>query len=294
MTDSRFSTNRQPAKAALSSIGLLIDQYPVLLFDAYGVLVDKTGALAGARELITHLNVSAKPYYVLTNSASRLPADMATGFRAFGLEIRAERIITSGMLLESYFFAHALVGKECVVLGTEQSREYIMLAGGKPVPAGEDAEVVVIADQAGFPFVETVDAALSGILRRLDAGRNVHLLLCNPDLVYPFSPGRYGITAGSVAAMVEAVLHERYPDRNLAFVRLGKPYSPIFEEAVRRAGPGQMILFGDQLQTDILGARRFGIDSALVLAGLTPEASGDWPEDMTPNYVLESLEGIGS
>ncbi|MDJ0892686.1 MAG: HAD hydrolase-like protein [Gammaproteobacteria bacterium] len=160
------------------------------------------------------------------------------------------------------------------------------------MPAGEDAEVIVIADQAGFPFVETIDAVLSALFRRLDAGQSVHLVLCNPDLVYPFSPGRYGITAGSLAAMLEAVLRERYHDRGLDFVRLGKPYSPIFEEASRRAGTRDMVMFGDQLATDILGARRFGIDSALVLSGLAQESTADWPEDMTPNYVLESLAGI--
>ena len=54
-----------------------------------------------------------------------------------------------------------------------------------------------------------------------------------------------------------------------------------------------MILFGDQPRTDILGARRFGIDCALVLSGLAREASASWPDDMAPTYVLESLVGVG-
>ena len=276
----------------LSNIGVLIEQYSVLLFDAYGVLVDKAGPLAGACELVSHLNTTGKTYFVLTNSASRLPGNMASSLQEVGLEIPVERLITSGMLLEAYFGAQALTGRACIVLGTDQSVEYVKLAGGMPVPAGQDAEVVVVADQAGFPFVETIDAALSAILRRLDAGQSLHLVLCNPDLIYPFSPGRYGITAGSLAAILEAVLRERYQDRNMDFVRLGKPYSPIFEEASRRAGTRDMVMIGDQLATDILGAHRFGIDSALVLSGLAREANADWPEDMKPSYVLESLGSI--
>ncbi len=267
----------------------LIAKYQVLLFDAYGVLVDKVEALPGARDLMAHLNTVGKSYYVLTNSASRLPADITAGLQQFGLEIPEERIVTSGALLGRYFQTHALAGKRCVVLGTEQSRDYVMRAGGMPVPPEEDAEVVVIADQAGFPFLETIDAALSSMIRRLDAGQSLHLLLCNPDLIYPFAPGRYGITAGSVAAVMEAVLQERYPEKDMGFVRLGKPHAPIFEEAARRAGTRDMILIGDQLHTDILGARRFGIDSALVLSGLSRRPSGGWPEDMKPTYVLESL-----
>ena len=163
------------------------------------------------------------------------------------------------MLLQRYFQAHSLPGKTCVVLGTEESEEYVRLAGGRPVPAGKEAEVLVVADQAGFSFIETVDAALSGILRRLDAGRDVYLLLCNPDLICPCSAGRYGITAGSVAAMMEAVLRERHPNRNATF---------------------------------ILGAQRFGIDSALVLSGLTRDTAVGWPEDGQPTYRLESLQGL--
>ena len=87
------------------------------------------------------------------------------------------------------------------------------------------------------------------------------------------------------------MLRERYPDRQLGFVRLGKPYGPIFEEAARRAGTCDMILSGYQLHTDILGARRFGIDSALIMSGLARDSTG-WPEDTMPTYVLESLEGM--
>ena len=92
---------------------------------------------------------------------------------------------------------------------------------------------------------------------------------------------------------MEAVLRERYPSKDLGFVCLGKPHSPIFEEAVRRAGTRDMVLFGDQLHTDILGARRFGIDSVLVLSGVTRISPCEWPEEMRPTYVLESLSGLG-
>jgi ribonucleotide monophosphatase NagD (HAD superfamily) len=61
-------------------ISRLIEAYEGLLFDAYGVLVDKSGALPGAPELIRRLNRCGKPYLVLTNSASRLPDALALDF----------------------------------------------------------------------------------------------------------------------------------------------------------------------------------------------------------------------
>jgi ribonucleotide monophosphatase NagD (HAD superfamily) len=56
-----------------TDIDHLLERYELILLDAYGVLLDKRGALPGARELISRLNSEQRPYYLLTNSASRLP-----------------------------------------------------------------------------------------------------------------------------------------------------------------------------------------------------------------------------
>jgi ribonucleotide monophosphatase NagD (HAD superfamily) len=74
---------------------------------------------------------------------------------------------------------------------------------------------------------------------------------------------------------------------------LGKPYSPIFEEAIRRAGTSNAVMIGDQLETDILGANTAGIDSAVVSTGINRRKSpGDFEElaeELTPRYILASL-----
>lgn len=52
----------------------LAARYPVLLLDAYGVLVHSTGVLPDAAARIAYLNRTGKTYFLLTNDASRLPA----------------------------------------------------------------------------------------------------------------------------------------------------------------------------------------------------------------------------
>ncbi len=126
------------------------------------------------------------------------------------------------------------------------------------------------------------------ILRRIDSDRSVELILCNPDIIYPVSPGRYGFTSGGLAAMFEAVLVERYPDHNYRFQRLGKPHAPIFAEAVRLTGAKRPLMIGDQLATDILGANRFGIDSVLVGSGLA--TTKHVYREARPTWHLSSLE----
>lgn len=267
----------------------LIDRYDALLLDALGVLVDGSGPLPGAVEFIEALNAQGKTYFVLTNSASQLPETKAAAFRAKGLPIADGRIIASGMLLAPYFRDHGLAGSRTVVLGPADAVSFVEQAGGEPLApeSAEDAEVVVIADQKGFPLLEGLDNTLGIILRRLDRGEPLHLLLCNPDIIYPKGEASYGFTAGALAKMFEGILAERYPEREVRFTPLGKPHHPIFEEAIRRAGTGNVVMVGDQLATDVLGANRCGIDSALVETGLYRSASTS--SGPVPTWLLRSL-----
>jgi len=274
----------------VATVGELMDRYEVLLLDAYGVLVSLDGALPGAVAFIAELNRRQKPYWLLSNTAARLPAQAAARYQGFGLAIPPERILTSGMLLASYFRTAGLVGRRCLVLGPEDSLEYVRLAGGQAVAVGTDFEVLVLADQAGFPLLETLDWLLSALIEKLDQGQSVPMLLPNPDLFYPKAVG-YGITSGSLAVLLEAALAQRYPGRgDLRFVRLGKPYQALFVEVARRAGTRDMVLIGDQLETDIQGAADYGIDSALVLGGVSSLEALPGSR-VSPTWLLRSLHG---
>ncbi len=274
-----------------ASLDTILDRYDGLMIDAYGVLVDKQGPLPGALGLLARLEHAAIPWLVVTNSASRLPETLSAELRAVGLSVAPERILTSGTMLATHFAAHGLAGARCVVLGPTESRRYAERAGAHVVGLSDDAdaEVLVIADQKGVRWLGDLDLAVSLMLRRLDAGRPLELLLCNPDLIYPVAPGRFGFTAGGLAAMLEAVLRERFPERG-GFVRLGKPHRPIFDAAREHLGATRPVMLGDQLATDILGAKGAGIDSVLIGTGLAPRTDpATWP--VQPTWYLSSLAG---
>ena len=266
------------------TIDELVERYSALLFDAYGVLSYTVGALPGAVPVIDRLNKMGKPYYVLTNDSSALPENRAVRYRKVGLNVDSERLITSGSLLTGYFAAQGLRGARCVVLGTEDSAEYVRLAGGIPVSAADGFDVVVVGDQSGFPFVQGVSA----LFRMIDAGDAPRLVLPNPDLVYPNDVG-FGMASGSVALIIEAALRQRYPTRTgLEFERLGKPNGAIFEAAARLTGTRDMVMLGDTLETDIRGANAFGIDSVLVAGGVTPADGLEGAVDV-PTYWIKGL-----
>jgi len=281
------------AKPREITIEELIARYPVLLLDAYGVLVNACGALPGAAGLIDELNRSRKPYFLLTNDSSKLPLTAASRYQNFGLEIDPDRIITSGGLLKNYFKTHNLSGARCAVLGPEDSAQYVSDAGGKVVSPANGFDVVVIGDESGYPFVETVDTVLSELFRMVERREIIHLVLPNPDLIYPKADRGFGIASGSIALIFEAALQLRYPGHaGLCFERLGKPNADIFQEALRRSGTNNMVMIGDQLETDIRGANAFGLDSVLVGTGITDPTTADLPHQPQPTYRMHSI-GLG-
>ena len=273
----------------------LIVLYEVILFDAYGVLMHSTGALPGAVDLVDKLNTIKKPYFILTNDASSLPSTSAARFRSFGLKIEEDRIITSGSLLKDYFNAHQLVGADCVVLGPTDSRRYLEIAGGNIVSAADPFDVLVIGDEDGIQFLEEIDKVLTNLFHAFDRGKKVHLVLPNPDLIYTTAGGGFGITAGSIAGIFEGALKLRYPhEDSLRFDRLGKPHGSIFNEALRRSRTMNMVMIGDQLETDIRGANSFGIDSVLVGTGVNSTIADSIVDDMRPVYYLRDLLPSGT
>jgi HAD superfamily hydrolase (TIGR01450 family) len=268
----------------------LVDDYDVVLLDAFGVLVHSEAALPGARELIDHLRTTGREFFVVTNDASKQPTASAERFKRFGLEIELQQIITSGSLLLPYFESAGLVGARCMVLGPPDSTQYVRDAGGVVVEpsADETYDAYIVCDDAGYPFLDTMDTALSALFRQIDRGDEPALVLPNPDLLYPRGDSLFGFTSGAAAMLLEAALARRYPSRELGFTRLGKPYTPIFEEARRRSSSGSVLMIGDQLETDIAGALAAGIDAAL-LPGVSRWEESAQRAEVWPTYLLSSL-----
>ena len=267
----------------------LIDRFEVILFDSDGVLTRWPDAIPGAPEVIRELNRLGKPYSVLTNDASALPETRSLRYANIGLNIDAGRIISSGMLLKDYFRKMDLAGSRCVVLGTEDSAAYVRQAGGEVVNFDQDFDVLVVGNQSGFPFLESMRAVLSSLHHKVKRGETPHLVLPNPDLVFPEGDG-FAFASGSVGQMFESALALLFPDRSdLVFARLGKPQPAMFEEAIRRSGTRNMVMIGDTPATDIRGARNVGIASVLVETGVATLDLSLLPETDRPTFRMRSL-----
>jgi HAD superfamily hydrolase (TIGR01450 family) len=270
----------------------IIDRYKVVFFDAFGVLKNYKGLLPGIENTFAYLDQQKKDYYIVTNDASRSPAQLAESYNIKGLQaITADRIISSGMLTKEYLDLKVNDGI-VAYLGTPDSAHYIDSSGLHTLPVSQiDASnidkvsALIFLDDEGFDWFADLNKAVN-ILRK----RTIPAIVANTDHAYPLSKNDVSIAVGGIASMIEKIVGKE-------FIRFGKPDSQMFMFAydlLREQGPiskKDIVMVGDTLQTDILGGNKFGLDTVLVLSGNTQAIDAEnriHATGIMPTYICDS------
>ncbi|MEW1963718.1 HAD-IIA family hydrolase [Microbacterium sp. NPDC077644] len=260
-----------------------LDGVDVVLADLDGVVYAGPGALPYAVESLNRVAETRRVGYI-TNNASRTDASVAGHLTELGLSVAAEDVVTSPQaamrLLATMVPAPAtllIVGGEGLVVEAEK-------AGYRVTRSAEDAPDAVV--QGFAPEVAWTDLAEAAFALKVpeDEG-GIPWIATNSDWTIPRERGVAPGNGTLVSAVHTAV-------GRLATVA-GKPEVPIFEEAIARFDAHKTLFIGDRLDTDILGAARVGIESALVLTGIDrPKHVLAAPEGSRPTYVLSDLREL--
>ena len=278
----------------MSTVNELIENHDLFLIDAYGVLMTSQGPLPGATEFIAKLQAKQKDFFILTNDASRTPETCAKVYAERGFKIPVEKILSAGVAIIETYRKENLAGAKTTVLGTSDTRECVRRAGGdvQEITPDTDFDVLVIGDDSGFDFLKTMNDLLTATHKLIRKGKTPRFFLANPDLLYPRGKHSFGFTSGSLAKFLEIGLRDLHPSKDFNFEVLGKP-APLLYDLARakvNALASRTLMLGDQLHTDIAGANRAGIKSALLATGITqlplPAALS---AEQTPTYTLTSL-----
>ena len=270
----------------------IIDKYKVVFFDAFGVLKNYEGILPGIERTFEYMKAQGKEYYIVTNDASRSPAQLAETYHQGGLNfISADRIVSSGMLTKEYLDLKVRDGI-VAYLGTANSAHYIERSGLQTLPVSridnsniDKVNVLIFLDDEGFDWFNDLNKAVNLVRKR-----TIPVIVANTDRAYPLTVNDVSIAIGGIAAMVESVVGKQ-------FIRFGKPDSQMFMFAydlVRAYMPvskHEIVMVGDTLNTDILGGNKFGLDTVLVLSGNTLPKDADTRITATgivPTYICKS------
>jgi len=253
----------------------VLDSYRVFLLDVDGVLVRGGEVIPGAIEGVLGLQEIGR-VVLLSNNSTRSRDQVAHALQILGFPIDADAIVNSAFIASEYLCEH--FGPVRVwPLGEEGLSLELRSAGHELVPPHEADWVV-----AGMDRKLDYERLAQGLRALLTGAR---LLATNEDTTFPTLDGPQP-GAGAVIGAFKGMGFSPY-------VVVGKPSKIAFQIALERAecNPEEALMIGDRLETDILGAREAGTDSALVLTGVTQREMIE-TNAYAPRFVADSLHAL--
>jgi HAD superfamily hydrolase (TIGR01450 family) len=255
---------------------LVLSHYSAFLVDVDGVLTCGRAALPGAAAALAALRSFGRPL-VFTNNSTRSRDELAEHLMSLGFDVGAEDVIGSAFLAARYLSLH--FGPSAVwILGEDGVRWEMAAAGHRVVENPTEASWVVV----GMDRRATYEKLALALRAALNGAR---VLATNEDATFPTASG---LVPGA-GALVGALRGMGFPPE----VVVGKPSPAAFEVAldVLGVGPDRILVIGDRLETDIAGARAAGLDSVLVLTGVS-SADEARRSAVPPAWIAESLSEL--
>jgi len=269
--------------------------FAAVLLDLDGTIFHEDQVLPGAVELVRRLQREGRNFACLSNSTTS-PQRLQHRLGKMGLDVPAERIYTACAAAAAYALEHFGVATKAKGIRRarvtdssspatrregkrrETQKPHVFNLGtkgfhdmleGKVVWANgaEDAcdGVVCGALTCAYVTEERMRAALTILRRQSGSDRPTALLGMCADRVYP-SPRGLEFGSGAMTTMMSYA-------SGVPCVFTGKPEVVFFEELCGQLGveARKCLLIGDNLESDIRGARRMGMRSLLILTGVTQE-----------------------
>lgn len=245
------------------------------LIDMDGVLVRGKTIIPGANEFIDRLRKVKAKFLIVTNNSRFTARDLSYNFNTIGLDIHHESIFTSAMATARFVHSQRPEGKAFVI---GESGLTTALHDLGYIITEHNPDYVILGE------TETLNQELFTKAIRLVAG-GARFIATNPDAS---GPSEKGIVPGAGAL---AALIEKATGKNAFFV--GKPNPLMMRSAIKYLGvhSENTIMVGDRMDTDIIAGVQSGMETILVLSGITQREDIDhYP--YLPTNVLNSVADI--
>jgi NagD protein len=243
--------------------------------DMDGVLYHGNNLLPGAREFVEWLMRENKKYLFLTNSSERSPRELHQKLQRMGIVVEESHFYTSA-LATAAFLASQMPHCSAYVIGEAGLLNALYEVGITINDVSPD--YVVIGETRHYNY--------EGILRAVNlVNRGARLIGTNPDVTGPVEGG----IAPACRALVAPV--EMSTGKQAYFI--GKPNPLMMRNAKKMLDchSADAIIIGDRMDTDIVAGIESGIDTVLVLSGVSKKATIDaFP--YRPTFVLDGVGDI--
>ena len=254
--------------------------YDNFLLDLDGCVWVGDDALPGAVDAVAALREAGKSILFLTNDVRRPPEGFVRKLWRLGFQASVDEVLSVGAALQ-FELAERYSGTAFVV-GSQALVDHVADAGLRVVNNtrfATRADVVVVGGHDDLVY-EEIKLAAQAVLR------GAELIGATRDPNFPMPDGPWPGT-GAVLAAIEVAA-----GRTASHV-VGKPEAVMYAAALDRLGDGRTLGVGDRLDVDVAGARRAGLDSALVLTGGTTREQAEAAQPK-PTHVADSLARPGA
>jgi len=260
---------------------VLAKAYDTALLDLDGVVYIGKDAVPG---VIGALNQAHDEFGMtltcVTNNASRSPQRVAQHLQELGLQVTAEDVVTSAQAGAAELAKLVPQGSNVFVLGSKDLAREVELVGLNP--SHDDSQTYDAMIQGYWPDMpfRILEFAAS-VLRT-----GVPWIATNMDMTIPTPTGVAPGNGTMITALGETV------GRNPTLVA-GKPETPLMQQSIDRTNAQRPLVIGDRLDTDIHGANNVGVDSLLVLSGVTTiEELLQAPVELRPTYLAWDASAV--
>lgn len=246
------------------------------LLDLDGTMYRGTQIMDGGKELMEFLHQHQCPYLFLTNNSKRTRAQNVAHMEKMGYTgIKEKDFFTSAMAASMYARKH-YEQRKAFYIGEDGLKEALLEQGFQIVEEDPDILFIGLDQQADYAKYSKAVNALS---------KGAKLVGTNHDRLLA-QPGGFALGNGSVVAMMEYASGQKSPC-------IGKPYAPILEEALHQLGLAKedVLLVGDNLETDIKLGIDHGVETAFVLGGVHTKEDVERLK-IYPDHILENLREL--
>ncbi|MFH1537653.1 MAG: HAD-IIA family hydrolase [bacterium] len=253
----------------------------LVVFDMDGVIYRGGERLPHVREVLAGVRGRGLKVRFLTNNSTKTREFYVERLRGMEVEAEVEEVISSASAT-AWWIGKNAPGSVVYAVGEGGLKEE--LAKVCRVLDGED--------------IEGVEYVVAGLDREFDYRKltcaasaiygGAKFIATNRDPNFPDSGGRVIPGGGSIVAAISVA-------SGVEPLTIGKPEPLMFELMVEAVSVKreEILLVGDRASTDVALGRRAGVETCLVLTGVTTaEEVESLPPELTPDHVISDLGGL--
>ncbi|HEY8343901.1 MAG TPA: HAD-IIA family hydrolase [Bacillota bacterium] len=256
-----------------------INSIHAIIFDVDGVLFAGKQVIPGAPETVRFLKEAGKKLAVVSNNTSHTVEMFLRKFHGAGMPFAYEEIKVATRVTAEYI-REKKPGARVYLVGSAEYAEELCKAGLQLMEKGAEADFLVVGNDRNISY-DRYDQGLQALLH------GAEFIAANRDPILPTEEGPKPGCGCLVAGF--SAMCGRAPD-----VIIGKPSPQMLKSALKMLGvrAEEVLMVGDLLESDIVGAKGLGMQTALVLTGNGEASRKRITPQTTPDYIWPDLNSL--